>query len=123
MKLGGNLPQGHDVLLYFCKWHGISYIASHTDTAGHTKAFIIPSHTDTAGHTKAFIIPSHTDTAGHIKVFIYRVTQTRLDIPGVILPRVPTMGSEGALPPANCALLFFIKVPKSILLNPLTEHT
>ena len=28
-----------------------------------------------------FYMPSHTDTAGHTKAFIYTVTQTRLDIP------------------------------------------
>ena len=40
----------------------------------------LPSHTDTAGHTKAFDYPV-TDTAGHTKAFDYPVTQTRLDIP------------------------------------------
>ena len=41
MKLGGNLPPGHDVIL-FEKWHRICYMPSPTDTAGHTKAVIYP---------------------------------------------------------------------------------
>ena len=62
MKLGGNLPLGHGALLFSISATGsFNNMPSHTDTAGHTKAFA--SHTDTAGHTKAFA--SHTDTAGH----------------------------------------------------------
>ena len=37
MKLGGNLPPGHDALLD--KWHGIFYMPSRKDTVGHTKVF------------------------------------------------------------------------------------
>ena len=41
MKLGEKLPLEHDALLFFKKWHRIFYMASHTDTEGHspTKAF------------------------------------------------------------------------------------
>ena len=42
MKLGGNLPLGHDVLSFFYKWHRIFYKPSRTDTTGHTKAFDYP---------------------------------------------------------------------------------
>ena len=96
MKQRGNLPPGHDALLFSVSDTG-SFICpvtqtrldiprplpSHTDTAGHTKALDYPV-TDTAGHTKAFTqshrydwtyqglwLPSHTDTAGHTKAFDY----------------------------------------------------
>ena len=39
MKLGGNLPPGHDALLFFNKCQGIFHMPSRTDTAAHTKAF------------------------------------------------------------------------------------
>ena len=108
----------------FDKWHWILYMSSRTDrldiprplfTQPHRhgwtyQGLYLPSHTDTTGHTKAFIypvtqtrldiprplftqshrhgwtyqglyLPSHTDTAGHTKAFIYPVTQTRLGIP------------------------------------------
>ena len=79
--------------------HGWAYqglwLPSHTDTAGHTKAFdypVIQTRLDiprpliTQSHRHGWTyqglwLPSHTDTAGHTKVFDYPVTQTRLDIP------------------------------------------
>ena len=71
MKLGGNQGQGF-------------WLPSHTDTAGHTKAFDYPV-TQTRLHIPTFNqgiwLPSHTDTAGHTKAFDYPVTQTQLDIP------------------------------------------
>ena len=68
---------------------------SHTDRAGHTKAFDypvtqtrldIPRPLITQSHRhgwtyQGLYLPSHTDTAGHTKAFDYPVTQTRLDIP------------------------------------------
>ena len=94
MTLGGNLPPGHEALL-FDKWHGIFYMPSHTDTAEHTKAFDypvtqtrldIPRPLITQWHRHDWTyqdlwLPSHTDTAGHTKTFDYPVTQTLLDIP------------------------------------------
>ena len=79
----------------YCSWHVIFYMLSHTDTAGHTKAFIypvtqtrldIPRPLFTQSHRHGWTYqglysPSHTDTAGHTKAFIHPVTQTRLDIP------------------------------------------
>ena len=79
----------------FDKWHGIFYIRSRTDTAGHTKAFDypvtqtrldIPRPLITQSHRHGWTyqglwLPSRTDTAGHTKAFDYPVTQTRLDIP------------------------------------------
>ena len=70
-------------------------LPSHTDTAGHTKAFDypvtqtrldIPKPLITQSHRHGWTYqglwsPSHTDTAGHTKAFDYPVTQTRLDIP------------------------------------------
>ena len=79
--------------------HGWTYqglwLPSHTDTAGHTKAFDypvtqtrldIPRPLFTQSHRhgwtyQGLYLPSHTDTAGHTKAFDYPVTQTRLDIP------------------------------------------
>ena len=124
MNLGGNLPLGHDALLFsisgtgsfICPLsqtgldiprplitqsdrHGWTYqgiwLPSHTDTAGHTKAFDypvtqtrldIPRPLITQSHRHGWTyqglwLPSHTDTAGHTKAFDYQVTQTRLDIP------------------------------------------
>ena len=37
MKLGGNLPPGHDALLF--SRQGIFYMLRRRDTAGHTKVF------------------------------------------------------------------------------------
>ena len=95
----------------FLKWHGIFYMITQSHRHGWTyQGLSLPSHTDTAGHTKAFHypvtqtrldiprpwitqshrhgwtyqdlgLPSHTDTAGHTKTLDYPVTQTRLDIP------------------------------------------
>ena len=124
MKLAGNLPLGHDALLvsisgtgsFICPVaqirldipmplitqyhrHGWTYqdlwLPSHTDTAGHTKAFDypvtqtqldIPRPLITQSHRHGWTyqglwLPSRTDTAGHTKTFDYPVTQTRLDIP------------------------------------------
>ena len=79
--------------------HGWTYqglwLPSHTDTAGHTKAFDypvtqtrldIPRPLITQSHRHGWTyldlwLPSRTDTAGHTKAFDYPVTQTRLDIP------------------------------------------
>ena len=79
--------------------HGWTYqgldLPSHTDMAGHTKAFdypvtqtrlAIPRPLITQSHRHGWTyqglwLPSHTDTAGHTKAFDYPVTQTRLDIP------------------------------------------
>ena len=84
--------------------HGWTYqglwLPSHTDTAGHTKAFDypvtqtrldIPRPLITQSHRHGWTyqglwLPSHTDTAGHAKVFDYPVTQTRLDMPKLWLP-------------------------------------
>ena len=41
MKLGGNLPPGHDAPV-FDKWHGIFPMSSRTDTAAHSKTFDYP---------------------------------------------------------------------------------
>ena len=78
--------------------HGWTYqglwLPSHTDTAGHTKAFDypvtqtrldIPRPLITQSHRHGWTyqglwLPSHTDTAEHTKPFDYPVTQTRLDI-------------------------------------------
>ena len=71
------------------------WLPSHTDTAGHTKAFDypvtqtqldIPRPLITQSHRHGWTyqglwLPSHTDTAGHTEAFDYPVTQTRLDIP------------------------------------------
>ena len=122
MQLGGNLLPGHDALLFSISGtesypvtqtrldiprplitqshrHGWTYqdlwLPSHTDTAGHTKAFDypvtqtrldIPRSLITQSHRHGWTyqglwLPSHTDTAGHTKAFDYPVTQTRLDIP------------------------------------------
>ena len=40
MKLRGNLPPGHDALLFSINGTGYFYMPSHTDMARHTKAFI-----------------------------------------------------------------------------------
>ena len=79
--------------------HGWTYqglsLPSHTDTAGHTKAFHYPVTQTRLDIPRPFItqshrhgwtyqglsLPSHTDTAGHTKAFHYPVTQTRLDTP------------------------------------------
>ena len=69
--------------------------ASHTDTAGHTKAFdypVVQTRLDTPrplitqSHSHGWTyqglwLPSRTDTAGHTKAFDYPVVQTRLAIP------------------------------------------
>ena len=79
----------------FDKWHGIWYMPSRTDTAGHTKAFHYPVTQTRLDIPRSFItqshrhgwtyqglsLPSHTDTAGHTNTFDYPVAQTRLDIP------------------------------------------
>ena len=79
----------------FDKWHGIFYMPSRIDEAGHTKVFDYPvTHTRrdiprpliTQSHThggtyQGIWLPSHTDTAWHTKAFDCPVTQTRLDIP------------------------------------------
>ena len=94
----------------FSKWHRIFYyvqsyrhgwtyqglgLPSHTDRAGHTKAFDypvtqtrldIPRPLITQSHRHGWTyqglgLPSHTDRAGHTKAFDYPVTQTRLNIP------------------------------------------
>ena len=96
MKLGGNLPLGHDALLFSTSGMG-SLICSLAQTRldipmplitqshrhGWTyQCLWLPSHTDTAGQTyQGLWLPSHTDTAGHTKAFDYPVTQTQLDIP------------------------------------------
>ena len=41
MKLGGNRPPGDNALLFPISKTDL-FIASYTDTAGHTKAFIYP---------------------------------------------------------------------------------
>ena len=83
----------------FYKWHGITYMPSHTDTAGHTKVIDypvtqtrldIPRPLITLSHRHRWTyqdlwLPSHTDTAGHTKVIDYPVTQTRLEIPRPLL--------------------------------------
>ena len=79
--------------------HGWTYqglcLPSHTDTAGHTKAFdypVIQTRLDiprswiTQSHRhgwtyQGLCLPSHIDTAGHTKAFVCPVIQTRLDIP------------------------------------------
>ena len=38
MKLGGNLPLGHDALRFY-KWHWVFFLCPVADTAGHTKLF------------------------------------------------------------------------------------
>ena len=124
MKLEGNLPLGHDALLFsitgtgciictvaqtlldiprplitqshrHCWTYQGLWLPSHTDTAGHTKAFDhpvaqtlldIPRPLITQSHRHCWTyqglwLPSHTDTAGHTKAFDYPVTQTLLDIP------------------------------------------
>ena len=88
----------------FDKWHGIFYMPSHTDPAGHTKAFDcpvtqtrldiprplitvtqtrldIPRPLITQSHRPGWThqglwLPSHTDTAGHTKAFDYSHTDT-----------------------------------------------
>ena len=111
MKLGGNLPPGHDVLLFSISGTG-SFICPVTQTRldiprplitqSHRHGWTyqglgLPCHTDTAGNTKALDYPVTqtrldigptkafdypvTDMAGHTKAFDYPVTQTRLDIP------------------------------------------
>ena len=71
----------------FDKCRGMFSMPSHTDTAGHTKAFIypvtqtrldIPRPLFTQSHRhgwtyQGLYLPSHTDTAGHTKAFIYPV--------------------------------------------------
>ena len=42
MKLGGNRPPGDNPLLFSISGHGIFYMASRIDEAGHTKAFDYP---------------------------------------------------------------------------------
>ena len=75
------IPPGHETYTLVDKWHGILHIPSHTDTAGHTKAFIFTQSHRHGWTYQGLCLPSHTDTAGHTKAFIYPVTQTRLDIP------------------------------------------
>ena len=84
-----------DPLLWRKKDDHQLWLPSHTDTAGHTKAFDypvtqtrrdIPRPLITQSHRHGWTyqglwLPSHTDTAGHTKAFDYPVTQTRLDIP------------------------------------------
>ena len=91
--------RARDLLYVQSHRHGWTYqglwLPSHTDTAGHTKAFdypvtqtrlVIPRPLNTQSHRHGWSyqglwLPSHTDTAGHTKAFDYPVTQTRLDIP------------------------------------------
>ena len=40
--IGGNRPPGDNPLLCFDKWHGIFYMPSRIDEAGHTKALDYP---------------------------------------------------------------------------------
>ena len=79
--------------------HGWTYqglwLTSHTDTAGHAKAFDypvtqtwrdIPRPLITQSHRHSWKyqglwLPSHTDMAGHTQAFDYPVTQTWLEIP------------------------------------------
>ena len=85
MKLGGNLPLGHDVLLFSMSGSGsfIYPVAQTRLDKGFTKAFIYPvaqTRLDKA-FTKAFIYPvaqTRLDKA-FTKAFIYPVTQTQLD--------------------------------------------
>ena len=42
MKLGGNRPPGDNSPSLFDKWHGIFYMPSRIDEAGHTKTFDYP---------------------------------------------------------------------------------
>ena len=64
MKLGGNLPQGHNSLL-FDKWHGIFCMPS-PDTAG----------SSLVGYTKAFIYPV-MDHWGEVKVLRHKEASNR----------------------------------------------
>ena len=93
------MPTGRNTPTQLNSTHGWTYqglwLPSHTDTAGHTKAFDypvtktrldIPRPLITQSHRHGWTyqclwLPSHTDTAGHTKAFDYPVTQTRLDIP------------------------------------------
>ena len=64
----------------FYKRHGIFYMSSCIDTAGHTKAFDYPVTQTRLDIPRPLITESHRH-AGHTKAFDYPVTQTRLDIP------------------------------------------
>ena len=92
MKLWGNPPPGHDILLFSMSgtWSCIC-----PQTRLDIKAFDypvtqtgldIPRPLITQSHRQGWTyqglwLPSHTDTAGHTKAFDYPVIQTRLDIP------------------------------------------
>ena len=151
----GNLPPGHDSLLsstggtgscicpvtqtrlniprslitqshrYGWTYQGL-WLPSHTDMAGHTKAFDypvtqtrleIPRPLITQSHRHGWTyqglwLPSRTDTAGHTKVFDYPVTQTRLDIPRSLI----TQSGGGVLlrgfePPSEYVLLVSVLIP------------
>ena len=81
MKLAGNLPPGHDALL-FDEWHGIFYMPSRTDTARHTKAFVYPV----------------MDHWGNVKVLRNKVVSNRRPVgpqsntPTTRLRRLPQLG-------------------------------
>ena len=80
MKLGGNLPLGHNALLFFTTCGTGSFICPVAQTR-----LNIPRPLITQSHRHGWTyqglwLPSHTDTAGHTKAFDYPVTQTRLDI-------------------------------------------
>ena len=57
-----------------------------------------------------FYLPSHTDTAGHTKVFDYPVTQTRLDIPRPLITQSWGTGGKTTMKMScikvDCALFF-----------------
>ena len=81
MKLGGNRPPGHDALLFSISGTG-SFICS----VRQTRLDIPPLITQSQRHgwTYHLWLPSHRDTAGHT-TFDYPVTQTRLDIPRLLI--------------------------------------
>ena len=79
MELGGNLPPEHDALLF-----SISDLRSFIYRQSHRHGWAYQD----------LWLPSHTDTAGHTKAFDYPATQTRLDIPRPFISQSWTTGGK-----------------------------
>ena len=76
MKLGGNRPPGDNL---FDKWHGIFYMPSRIDEAGHTKAFdySVAEHWGGGGEMFSSAGGTRTDNTS-----VASRTRTRYNLPG-----------------------------------------
>ena len=80
MKLRENLPPRHDALPFSISGTGSFVCPVAQIWLDIPRPLITQSHRHGWTY-QGLYLPSHTDTAGHTKAFDYPVTQTRLDIP------------------------------------------